>query len=559
MAGPSIVVRVLGDLKNLGSSFAGAGKTAESAVSKIHGAFSGMLGALNKTGVLGPFGEALGGIDEAIGNIIEHGKKIGPALAAAGGALVGVGAGLQAVGSKDKAANQQLKAAIEATGGSYDDYSEQVEGAIKGQEKYGTTADKTQDALRSLIQATHDPAKAFALLGETADVAASKHEDLSTAADQVGKVYNGNTKLLKPYGIELDKTTGKTADGKTALQALADVTKGQASAATDTFTGKLDAVKAKLEDVTATIGTKYGPAIEGIGVAAMAASAVVETASTIMAAGWVAAFWPIAAAILVIAALGAAIYLLVTHFQQVIDWLKTHWPLLVDIIFGPIGLAITMIIQHFGGIETAAKTVLRWFQTAWQAVYTYVIKPVGDAISWVVRAFGGLISWFAGVPGQIGRIAAGMWHGISDAFSTAIMAVYRVWNGVWGWLTGIGGDIASIAGGMWNGILNAFRGMVNGIIDIWNGLHFTLPKINEGPIHIGGETIGVPRIPHLAQGGLITGTGLIYAHAGEAITPAKDVGPRGPAVVLNGVTFSTALDVEAFMRKAAWVARTEQI
>jgi phage-related protein len=559
MAGPSVMVRVMGDLKGLGDAFSSAGKTAQGAVSKIHGTFSSMLGALNQTGVLGPFGLALSGIDDAIGNIIEHGKKIGPALLAAGGALVGIGAGLQQVGSKDQAAHQQLQAAIEATGGSYEDYAGQVEGAIKGQEKYGTTADKTQDALRSLIQATHDPAKAFQLLGETADVAASKHEDLTTAADQVGKVYNGNTKLLKPYGIELDKTTGKTKDGETALQALADVTKGQASAATDTFAGKLDAVKAKVEDLTATIGQKYGPAIQGIGIAAMAAASVVEVASTIMAAGWFAAFWPIGVAVLALAGLGAAIYLLVTHFQDVIDWLKTHWPILVDIIFGPIGLAITMVIQHFGGIETAAKTVLGWFKTAWQAVYTYVIKPVGDAIAWVIRAFGGLISWFAGLPGQIGRIAAGMWHGISDAFSTAIMAVYRVWNGVWGWLTGIGGDIASIAGGMWNGILNAFRGMVNGIIDIWNGLHFTLPKVDAGPIHIGGETIRVPQIPHLAQGGLITGTGLIYAHAGEAITPAKDVGPRGPAVVVQNATFSTELDVDAFMRKAAWVARTQKI
>ena len=101
-------------------------------------------------------------------------------------------------------------------------------------------------------------------------------------------------------------------------------------------------------------------------------------------------------------------------------------------------------------------------------------------------------------------------------------AVYDWFVTTWRTLTGY---ITAPFDAAWGGIENAFRGMVNGIIDIWNGLHFTLPKINAGPIHIGGETVGVPRIPHLAQGGLITSTGIVYAHAGEAITPAPDVGP----------------------------------
>jgi hypothetical protein len=108
---------------------------------------------------------------------------------------------------------------------------------------------------------------------------------------------------------------------------------------------------------------------------------------------------------------------------------------------------------------------------------------------------------------------------------------------------------------MWNGITEAFRGAVNAIIDIWNGLHFTLPKVDVLGVHIGGETIGVPSIPHLAEGGLITQTGLVYAHAGEAITPASAV-RQGPALVITNATFNSAVDVDMISKKLEFAMGT---
>src|SRR5215471_15781387 len=201
MAGPSIAVRILGDLTQFGKSVTDTATKGEGAASRLHGAFSGVLSTLNTTGVLGPFGAALDGIDNAIGRIAEHGKGIGTTMMGVGGALTGVGVGLAALGSHDQAAHQQLQQAVEATGKSYDDYAEQVDKAISHQEHFGTTAGATQDALRILTQATGDPAKALQYLGEASDLAAAKHESLDTAATQLGKAYNGNAKLLKEFGV----------------------------------------------------------------------------------------------------------------------------------------------------------------------------------------------------------------------------------------------------------------------------------------------------------------------------------------------------------------------
>src|SRR5215475_2101973 len=133
MAGPSVVVRVLGDLKGLGASMDAAGAKAAGGAGRARAAFGGMLSTLNRTGVLGPFSGVLDGIQTAMDTVAEHGKKIGPAMLGAGAAITGIGALLSSFGSKEQASHQQLQQAIENTGHSYATYGDEIEKAIKHQ------------------------------------------------------------------------------------------------------------------------------------------------------------------------------------------------------------------------------------------------------------------------------------------------------------------------------------------------------------------------------------------------------------------------------------------
>jgi hypothetical protein len=553
VAGPSVMVRVLGDITGLTKSFTDSGSKAQAAAKTAQQSFGTMLGVLNQSGVLGPFGTALSNVNDSIGHIIDHGKKMGDVMLGAGGAIAGAGVLFSTLGSKEQAAHQQLGQAIDNTGHSYDEYGKAIDEAVKKNEKYGQSSIETQNALAVLTQATHDPAEALKLLNTTTDVAAAKHEDLATAATQVGKVYNGNTKLLKEFGITTDKTTHLTKDHKTATQALADVVKGQAAASTDTFTGHLKALGTTLEDHVALFGEKYGPALQGVGGAMAGLGAVTKTTKAVMdvfsggqkaaaaatdavsasedaaAVSEGLALWPI---LLIVAAIGVLIaiaYVLYRNWgtiwdgikiavKAVWDFIARYWPLLLAIILGPIGIAIDLVIKNWQRIKDAVLDVITWIRTHWPVLLAILTGPFGLAVLEIVRHWDDLVGFFTSLPGKIAGIAAGMWHGISDAFKDTI----------------------------------------NFLIDIWNKLHFTLPKINLGPFHVGGETIGVPHIPHLAQGGLITQTGLVLAHAGEAITPIDKV-PRGPAVVIQNANFSTELDVDAFMRRAAWVMQTAKL
>lgn len=533
MAGPSVMVRVLGDTSGLARSFTQTGAHAQSAASKVHAAFGTMLDRLNQTGVLGPFGQALSTANDALGQMAEHGKNVSDVMLGAGGALLGVGTLFSSLGSKEKAAHQQLDQAITNTGHSYSEYAGQIDETIKHQEKFGHSAVDTQNALQALTQATHNPAEALKLLGTVSDVAAAQHEDLGTAAKQVGQAYNNTGRLLKQYGIVLDKHTHLTKDGLTATQALAKYTQGQAAAASDTFNGHLKAVTTTIEDQVSKFGEKYGPALQGAGgamtalatamkvgqavmgafsasedVAAASADtlAASETAADVAAAPLI---LTVGAIVLAIAALAVAAYEIYTHWKTiwagmqaaakaVWDWIKTNWPYLVGILLGPIGIAAAAIYKNWDTIK----------------------KGASDAIEWIKDAWNGIVGFFTALPGRIVGAFSHVGHDLAAPFLAA-------WN--------------FIADG-WNSTVGA--------------LSFKIPSWIPG---LGGHGFSMPHIPTFATGGIMPWTGLALLHKDETVIPAGQGARTGPAVVVQNAHFHDPIDVDLFMRRAAWAVTTTGI
>jgi hypothetical protein len=369
-----------------------------------------------------------------------------------------------------------------------------------------------------------------------------------------------------------------TTGSGTAVAQLSDKLKGQAAAAADTFTGHLKAIKTEVEDQAAKFGQKYGPALQGAGAALTALGTVIkittaltsassaatdvetaskaantattdastaaiaaqgvaadatqlsfegmaaaETTADVAALPMIATIGLIVLAVAALVAIGIVIYKnwstiwggIKDIVKAVWDWIRNNWPLLLGILLGPFGLAVGFIIKYRQQIWDAIKDVWNWITKNWPLLLAILTGP----------------------------------------FGLAVLAIIKNWNSIVNFFTGIPGDIRKIFDKIWGGIVDAFKAVINAVIDIWNKLHFTLPKVSILGVHIGGETIGVPQIPHLAQGGLITSDGLIYAHAGEAITPIDKV-PRGPAVNIEHAHFNSEVDVDLFMRRAAWVVQT---
>ena len=123
--------------------------------------------------------------------------------------------------------------------------------------------------------------------------------------------------------------------------------------------------------------------------------------------------------------------------------------------------------------------------------------------------------------------------------------------GTWNSLVGYFSRVAGALGGMWDSIWNGFKSAADLVIRGWDALHLSVGgwKIGHDPFSITLPTItvGLPYIPPLQTGGLITSAGVAYLHAGETVTPAGR--GRGPAIHIENAQFMEPVDVDVLEQR----------
>lgn len=310
-----------------------------------------------------------------------------------------------------------------------------------------TGAEKIEDAAKKADRM----GSALNNAGEKADASESKFIGLADVAGGLGDL----------FGIE---ALGPIA--ATGL-ALGDLTGGFASLA-PTMTGAID----KIKDLS--IVTKLQTAAQG-------ALNLIMSLNPIFL---------VVAAIVALVAIFVVAYKNSETFRDIVDgafttvrnvivgvfeWVRDHWPLLLAILTGPIGLAVLAIVTHWDTIKNGFTAVKDW---------------IGNRIEDVV-----------------------------------------------GFFTGLPGRIAGVTSGMWDGIKNAFKGAVNAIIDFWNGLEFRIPGFKVGPVGFDGFTLGVPDIPRMAAGGFAaSGSPYIIGELGPELFVPGASGAVVPNSALGGGT-----------------------
>lgn len=191
----------------------------------------------------------------------------------------------------------------------------------------------------------------------------------------------------------------------------------------------------------------------------------------------------ILAVVAAVAALGFGIYELVKHWtavwnaikatvEAVYNWVRDHWPLLLEIIAAPFTGGASLVLTHLGLIRDAATAVVHW----------------------VSGKFDDLVGFFTGMHARIARAASGMWDGISTAFKAAIDVII-------GW---------------WDGFVSHLK---------IPGFHVDTHIPGVGKVGFDGLDIGKDlHIPYLASGGVATAATLgVFGEAGrEAILPLSD-------------------------------------
>jgi hypothetical protein len=111
---------------------------------------------------------------------------------------------------------------------------------------------------------TKDEAQIKLLTAATLDFAAAKKVDLTTAGDLLSKTIGGEMNALGRYGVKVDAAAGSTKRLMQVVEGVASLYGGMAEAQGKTFSGRLEILKNKVDDLEEGIGGALVPTLEKV-------------------------------------------------------------------------------------------------------------------------------------------------------------------------------------------------------------------------------------------------------------------------------------------------------
>ena len=179
---------------------------------------------------------------------------------------------------------------------------------------------------------------------------------------------------------------------------------------------------------------------------------------------------PIAIIVLAIAALGAGIVLLVTHFKEVTGFLQGPWGTAISAaiaVFMPfIGIPM-LVIGHWQAIITYLK-----------GVWTTVKTDVGDFISGVVKFFtdlpGNIVTAIKGLYSTVGGFISGVWTTVKTDVGNFIAAVVAFFTGLPGnivtAIVNLDQTVGGFIRGVWNTLVSDVSQFIGKVIAFFTDL-----------------------------------------------------------------------------------------
>jgi hypothetical protein len=224
--------------KSFDKSFSGRIKSLKADLGKGGGISGALLGGVGLGAGLGAFSAISSGVGMVTDALADSVKKA----------------------IEEQAGMERLGAALKANIPAWNGNTDAIEKVIAEREKLAFSDGDQRDSLALLVGITHDATKALDLQRQAMDLARLRGISLSDASTILGKVYSGNTAILKRYGIQVKK-------GSTATQALAQVQKqsaGQADAYANTAQGSFESLQIAIDDAEESIGQKLLPTIKNL-------------------------------------------------------------------------------------------------------------------------------------------------------------------------------------------------------------------------------------------------------------------------------------------------------
>jgi phage-related protein len=274
------------------------------------------------------------------------------------------------------------------------------------------------------------------------------------------------------------------------------------------------------------------------------------------------AFRAVAAAGLAMwAALKTAFRAITAAVSATFGWIKTHWPLLVGILGGPLALAAVEVAKHWAAIKrtitaalsailsavrrtmgtvrsvvgSAMSAVRGVVASAWKAI-TSVVRSAASTVVGVVRAMvGGVRSAASGIRSALAAPFQAAVHTIGSAVGSIRGRVTGALSGASGWLVGAGQAIV--------------HGLISGIGSLKGAVTSALLALIPGPLKKFAGKLGIASPSKVFHGfgqniveGLINGIASLQAPLDRRVQGLVGV-PRVPSPAIGSAAGRAARSV----------------
>jgi hypothetical protein len=395
-----------------------------------------------------------------------------------------------------------------------------------------------------LVLAKEKAAKAFqaysdasAKFGEGSKQSAAAQATYEAAVRGVQTAAQNSTNAHDKLTGAQQKLASVTADTSDRTHNLGDImasvhvkTGGQAAAANETLSGKMEAFKAQTELTGEKLMGALMPAmsklLDGLGFLTEHMNLVIPLLGTIIAAFVVWKTVTVAMSVLnevtnMVKGLGAAL-----------DLLAMNPMVAIGIAIAALVLALVMLELKFHFVEAAATEVGKVVSTVWDGVKT--------AFETVQHAIGAVLDWCRDHWPLILGILLGP-IGIAVALiATHFDNIKGFFEGLIGYFRGAVSKVGDVFDSVGNAIFFPIKTAFNAIANLWNrtvgSLSFSIP--DWVPV-LGGHGFHMPQIPTFHSGGVIPGPigqeVLILAQGGERVLPIGAGQPQSKPVTVAPV------------------------
>jgi len=214
-------------------------------------------------GNAGPLKKSLEEADGFLGKFGGSIKAVGVAAAAGVGALAaGIGVAAKAAMDDQKSFVSLENTIRNVTGATHDQIKAVDEQIGKMSLATGVADDKLRPAFEALVRGTRDTDQALSQMNLVLDISTGLQMDATTVADALAKAQQGNTKALKALSPEMAAMIKEGAGMNEILDALTANFDGAASAAANTFAGRIERLKVFGSELVEQFGYYLLPVIE---------------------------------------------------------------------------------------------------------------------------------------------------------------------------------------------------------------------------------------------------------------------------------------------------------